>query len=165
MRKNKNVVSAKFYRKPFAHTALIEVTIQGASEPISLFHDIIEYCAKTLSEIELEEVISILSHTKDVLLKRRNFPPIYEEMLSDLIKVQKERYGGKKERPPQRSYMGQLNGYEIEQLIKDRYSFETVHIDRILAGDNRDSAKWVELGLKDPTLSVHYTYKIKREEQ
>lgn len=95
MCKYSGIVSAKFCRKPFVSHPSIEVTIRGASKHISLWAGSIGFNARALSEIELEAAISILARSKDVMLKQRNFPPVYDEMLSDLIKVQRERDGVK----------------------------------------------------------------------
>ena len=97
MKRYSGVVSAKFCREPFVTCPSIEITIRGASAAITLWHDNIEYCAGVLSEKELEVAIAILSQHKEVMLEERNFPPVYEDMLSDLMDAQIARYGVKKE--------------------------------------------------------------------
>jgi len=145
MRKNKNVVSAKFCREPFVSTPSIEVTIRGASESISLFDGIIDHCARVLSEKELEGVIAILSEYKAVMLEERNFPPIYEEMLSDLIKVQKARYGteGKKEGGRALGYSVRVD--KLEEILGDYYKIRDVHIYSIDVGGTRSKSERIDL--------------------
>jgi len=155
MRKYKGDISAKFCREPFVQHSSIKVSLRGVSTAIPLWQGNIEYCARALSEKELEEVIAILSQYKAVMLDERNFPPVYEEMLSDLIKTQRERYGvrGKKE---ERRYETLLNLYEIEELLKQHFNRKEVRIDRVLTVDNRDDAKWISLGEKDRTLYISF---------
>ena len=91
MKKYKYVESAEFCRCGSA--LYIDVVLPKVSESISLWDGIIDFCAKKLSEKELEDVISILSRKKEAMVKGRNFPAAYGAMLSDLIEVQRERYG------------------------------------------------------------------------
>ena len=89
--KCKHVKSAKFFRD--SSTTSIVVILFENTKLISLFADNIARYTKNLSEIEIEEVVTILSHDKTAMLKQCNFPAIYDEMLSDLIEVQRVRYG------------------------------------------------------------------------
>ena len=140
MKRYSGVASAKFCREPFT---MLEITIRGLSAVIPLWHAQIEYCARDLSEKEIEESIAILSQHKVVMLKERNFPPIYEDMLSDLIKAQKERYGVKKEGGRALGYSVSID--KLEEILGDHYKLKDAHIFSIDVGENRSKAERIDL--------------------
>ena len=144
MRKNKNVVSAKFARSASFNS--IEVTIRGAPASIHLWSGNIGYGTKVLSEIELEEVIAILSQYKVVMLDEHNFPPAYEEMLSDLIKVQSDRYSIKKS--DKRAYPWRCTDIPlIETMFARIFNIKDVHIVSNDINCNYDEEGWIYLTL------------------
>ena len=84
---SKIVESARFHHG----VGLNSIDIVLLDEPkthITIFPGITKHEDIALSERELDEVIAILSREKEVMLKQSNFPPIYEEMLTSLIKDQ-----------------------------------------------------------------------------
>ena len=145
MRKNKNVVSANF-RRESSSSSCIEVFLDGSSLSIDIWAGNIEYCAKSLGEKEIEEVISILSCTKDEMLKQRNFPQIYEEMLLELMEVQGARYGVKEEG-------GRVGPWRctdisvIEKMLTRNFNIKDVHILSSDINCNSDEAGWTYLTL------------------
>ena len=145
MRKNKNVVSANFWRGS-GTTSCIEVFLDETPHSIDIWAGIIEHCAKRLGEKEIEEVISILSRTKDVLQKLHNFPPIYEEMLSDLIKVRIKRYGVKKD--DERASPWRCRDIPgVEKMFERNFNIKDVHIYSCDIGCNLDNGEWTTLTL------------------
>ena len=90
MFKSKRVKDAEFQRN--GTVSWIAVFLPDVEDHISLSSSLISYCAKVLSERELEETIELLSRKAKVMLKQRNFPPIYDEMLSELKDILEERY-------------------------------------------------------------------------
>ena len=143
MKRYSGVVSAKFCREPFVTRPSIEITIRGASAAISLWRGNIEYCAGVLSEKELEVVIAILSQHKEVMLEERNFPPIYEEMLSELIDAQIARYGVKKEGGRALGYSVSVD--KLEEILGDYYKIKDAHIYSIDVGGNKSKAERIDL--------------------
>ena len=140
MKRYSGVVSAKFCRKPAAN---LEITVRGLSAAISLWHGNIKYGARDLSEKELEVAVAILSQHKVVMLKARNFPPIYEDMLSDLVKAQKERYGVKKEGGRALGYCVSID--KLEEILGDYYKIKYAHIYSIDVGNDRPKAERIDL--------------------
>jgi len=84
---SKIVESANFYRG-IDISSIDIVLLDEPKTHITIFPGITKHEDIALSERELDEVIAILSREKEVMLKQRNFPPIYEEMLTSLIKDQ-----------------------------------------------------------------------------
>ena len=87
MNKSKIVKSANFYRGMGASS--IDIVLSDTpTTSITIFPGITQHRDIPLGEKELDEVIAILSREKEVMLKENNFPPIYGEMLTSLIKSQ-----------------------------------------------------------------------------
>ena len=143
MKMYSGVVSAKFCREPFVTCSSIEITIRGASAAITLFHGNIKCRAGVLSEKELEVVIAILSQHKEVMLEERNFPPVYAEMLSNLMDTQIARYGVKKEGGRALGYSVSID--KLEEILGDYYKIEDAHICSIDVGENRSKAERIDL--------------------
>ena len=141
MFKSKEVLQAEFYRG--SSSPSIEVQFKGNKKTISLFESNIAYCARKLSEIEIEEVVTILSRDKKAMLKQRNFPPIYEEMLSDLIEVQRERYGVKKDKKRKLGYSVSLG--KLEEILGLYFKVKKVRVYSIDVGRDRSDVDWIDL--------------------
>jgi hypothetical protein len=157
--KRKHVKSAKFFR---GVPSSIDIILSSDSECISLFTGIIGFCAKSLSEIELEEVIKILSSNKKAMLKQRNFPSIYEEMLSDLINVQTERYEGKTDKKVKLGYSVGLA--KLEEIHGLYYKIKNVHAYSIDVGCDRTSAERIDLKSDDRYLVLSFREEEKGDE-
>jgi hypothetical protein len=89
----KSIKSAVFRR--ISGLGVIEIPLSDTHFPLCVYSASIKHDLMSLGEKELEQVILILEHEKEAMLKEHNFPPLFDEMLSDLIKVQIERYGEK----------------------------------------------------------------------
>jgi hypothetical protein len=128
----------KFFRDSGCNS--IDVILFEKAKCISLFKDGIAHCAKSLSETEIEEAVTLLSHEKKAMLKQRNFPPIYDEMLSDLIEVQRVRYGVKKDKKRKLSYSVSAGKLEdIPGQFVQAYSIDV--------GSDRLNAELIDLDL------------------
>jgi hypothetical protein len=68
---------------------------RGQVGSIDIWAGAIDIDAAKFGSNELEQIISMLSCEKEAMRKQRNFPPIYDEILSDLINVQREHDGVK----------------------------------------------------------------------
>lgn len=90
MFKSKRVKDAEFWRG--GTVSGIDVYLPDVKGRIPLFSSLLSRSAKALSERELEESIEILSHKAKVMLKQRNLPQIYDEMLTELKDTLEERY-------------------------------------------------------------------------
>ena len=154
LRKYKYIKSAEFRRGD--STSHIVVTFSKLSKSLSLFGDVIDHCAKELSEIELEEVISILSREKDAMVKQRNFPPVYEAMLSDLIKVQRERYGVHVEKKV-KSTRGYCVGIgKLEEILGRYLNHKNVHILAVSVGSDKYLLERIDLDTNNRALFVDF---------
>ena len=146
MRKHKHVESAEFRR--VLATSYIQVTLPKVPEPIRLWDGTIDLCAKNLSEVELEEVILFLSREKEVLSKQRNFPPVHEQMLSDLIKVQTERYGLHAEKKVKRTLGYGVSIGKLEEILGLYSNIKNVRISGVYLGSDMHK---LDRGGLDPT--------------
>lgn len=140
MFKTKYVKSVKFSRLACSS---IDVHLSDMPNPIFLFKDIIEHTAKKLSARELEEVIQILMIEKETMLRQCNFPVIYDEMLSDLINVQRERYSIKKEEARKLGFSVSLE--KLEEILGEYYNVKDAHAYSIDVGETRSLAKRIDL--------------------
>jgi len=137
MWKTKTVVDAKFNRKGSNNS--IDVFLPSGGKLLSLFDGIIGYGARGLSEIEIEQVISILKQKKDKM-GVRGCPQVFEDMLSDLCDVHVKRSatsiqrGNKKTKTSTRFRQGRER---LEDLLKQHHAYKEVHITSITIGLNR----------------------------
>ena len=152
MRTYKHVKSAEFHRED----PRIDITFSKVSKSRSLWGSIIDHCAKDLSEIELEEVISILSRKKDAMLKQRNFPPVYEAMLSDLIKVQRERYGAPAEKKVKHTLGHYVGIGKLEEIIGLYLNHKNVHITAVSVGSDTHVLDRINLDTNTRALFVDF---------
>lgn len=151
--KNKSDIRAEFCR---AGTPHIAVFLSREGQTVYLFRGLIEHGCRKLSEAELEEVIDILTFKKRKMLKRCDFPAIYDDMLSDLIEVYRKRYVKRGKKLNKYS----LSVWQLEELIEQRYNFKEVHIDSIYAGSNKGNAAKIEVGSPDRVLYVSFSEEI-----
>ena len=141
MKRHSGVVSAKFCREPFSN---LEITMRGLSTVISLWYDNIDYYARVLSEKELEESIAILSQHKEVMLEERNFSPIYEDMLSDLMDAQIARYGVKRSDRVITPWRCMVI-HDVEKMFEQNFNIKDVHIHSCNFSCNPDNGRWTDL--------------------
>ena len=142
MNRHKNVKSANFCREG---TPSMDIVLAKGPVHISLFTDFIERYAKKLSEIELEQVILILSRDKEAMLKQHDFPLIFEEMLSDLIEVQRKRYGVRANEAPKPISLCNPDTSRMRALFKDYFNAKAVNIISIDVRINRYKEGWRDL--------------------
>lgn len=136
----KHVKSAKFYR----HESVVAIdVITHDNLRTSLYENSIKYFAKYLSDIEIEEAIVILLADKKAMLKPRNFPPVFDEMLSDLINVQEERYSAKKDKKVKLGYSVSIG--KLEEIRGLYYKIKNVHAYSIDVGSDRANAERIDL--------------------
>ena len=154
IRKNKHVESADFCRD-YSNDS-IEVVLSGGSVHFSLFSEIIAHCAEVLSEIELEEVISILSRKKEAMLKQRNFPLVCEEMLSDLIGAQRERYGVHAEKKVKSTRWYGVSIDKLEEILGLYANLEDAHVTRVYVGTDKLGLDRIDLGKNNRELFVQF---------
>ena len=138
-------VQAKFCRD--SRRGYIEVSLPDLDVPLYLWAEGIAHCCEALSKREVEQVVSILSHDKEAMLKQRNFPPIYDEMLSELIEVRRERYGVKKDKNEVPTYSLRIDPKgaltysvgidKLEEMLKEYFNLKRAHIYSVVVGDNR----------------------------
>lgn len=91
----KHIIRAGFFRS--STQVGIEVNFPDVREPYFLSELATKFSARVLSDMELAEVIGILTCEKVVMENQQNFPPVYAKMLSQLCELQTERYGVKEE--------------------------------------------------------------------
>jgi alkyl sulfatase BDS1-like metallo-beta-lactamase superfamily hydrolase len=126
-------MQADFFRN--SGVACIKVYLPGVKGSISIFANIADLRSKSLGKREIEEVIDILSRKKEAMLKQRNFPQIYDEMLTELIEVQRKRYGVKKDKKRRVGYS--VSGGKLEEILGEYANIQNVHIDSIYVGSNK----------------------------
>lgn len=155
--------SAKFFRN--SGTVCIEVTPFRMKNNISLFEGLIAHGARVLSDLEIDEAITILLADKKMMSKQRNFPPIFNKMLLDLIKVREERYETTLYYGEKESYDThyRLSLYGLEDMIKQHFNLGRVHIDSVVGGVN-DTRKWIDLKSDNRVLFVDYIGGDKEDE-
>jgi hypothetical protein len=163
MNKHKNVKSANFCCEG---TPSIDIVLAKGPTHISLFTGFIERQAKKLSEIELEQVISILSRDKEAMQKQHDFPLVFEELLSDLIKAQIVRYGVKRNKKRKLGYS--VSPGKLEEILGEYYNLEKVFIHSIYVGSNMQDAKTILLESSkekdDRVLFVNFQGKEREDE-
>ena len=109
----------------------IEVFIPDSNTSIDIFDGQVEHCCRLLTKREIEQVVSILLCDKKAMQKQRNFPLVYDEMLSDLIEVQRERYDLRTKKEKRRDFGYTLSISKMEEILAQYYKFKDVHIDSI----------------------------------
>ena len=154
IRKNKHVESAEFCRD--GSTSYIDVILPKVSGSISLWDGFIVFYAKELSEVELEEVISILSRKKEAMLKQRNFPLVCEEMLSDLIGAQRERYGVHAEKKVKSTRWYGVSIGKLEEILGLYANLEDAHVTRVYVGTDKLGLDRIDLGKNNRELFVQF---------
>ena len=82
------IVESAHFNRGIGISSIDIVLLDEPKTDITIFPGITKHKDMPLSETELDEVIAILSREKEVMLKQSNFSPIYEEMLTSLIKDQ-----------------------------------------------------------------------------
>jgi hypothetical protein len=164
MFKSKVVKDAEFWRNRFSEG--ITILLPDIEGDFSLFGGIINHCAKSLSERELEEVIEILKHKAKIMLKSHNFPLIYDEMLSELIEAQVVRYGVKRDKKRKLGYSVSLG--KLEEILGKYYNHEKVFIHSIHAGSSIQDTKTIVLRANkekdDRVLFVNFHEKEREDE-
>lgn len=155
MIKYKGVIRASFCRA--GRQGYIDVHLRGLEKTISLVDGIIAYCSKALSEKEIKTVIEILECKKELMLKERNFPPVYEEMLSDLIEVYKERYTKQVNKGNRRLSQDSLSITELEKVLERHYKVKEVCINSIYAGSNSYNTFKTEVGSPKGFLTLSFS--------
>ena len=134
--------SANFCREG---TPSIDIVLAKGLAPISLFTGFIERHAKKLSEIELEQVISILSRDKEAMQKQHDFPLLFEEMLSDLIEAQTKRYGVRARKDKKRKLGYSVSVGKLEEILGEYFKIKEVHAYSIDVGSDRYNAERIDL--------------------
>jgi hypothetical protein len=152
MSKKENVIRVEFCR---GSSPSLDVHLTGEVQPVSLFRGIVELNSEKLSEKEIEAVIHIVTSKKRVMLKQRNFPQIYDELLTELIEVQRKRYEVKKDKKRRLGYG--VSGGKLEEILGDYINIQDVHIDSIYVGSNRQSVERIDLESDDRYL-VHLSF-------
>lgn len=137
MNKHKNVKNTNFSRE---RSPSIDILFDDGEVSISLYAGSIEKNAKKLSEIELEQVISILLRDKEAMLKQYDFPLVFEEMLYDLIEVQVKRYGVRARKLGYSISLGKL-----EEILGEYYKIKEVCASSIDVGSDRRNAERIDL--------------------
>lgn len=166
MRKIENVVNAKFVRTD--SLGYIDVSLHDIKRSIYLYGGCIESCAKTLTEIEIEQLVTILKRWM-VVRDKREVPEVFNDMLSDLCDVQIKRAGvriqkGNERRKTCTSF--RLNKYELEELLKQykHCGHNAVHIESILAGSNRHNTETIVFDYGgDSVLGLNYSVEDKED--
>ena len=149
----------------------IEVVVPDREIPLSLFEGNIGDGVKHLSEIEIEQVISILKQKKDKM-GVRGTPQVFEDLLSDLCDAQVKRAGMRIQRAnkkkdnkrKKRCTRFRLNKYELKEILRDHYGYKEVRIESILAGSNGHNAGTIVLGY-DSALYLDLDCSEKEEEE
>jgi hypothetical protein len=154
MFKKENVIRAKFCR---GSSPSIDVYFEGEVQSVSLFRGIVELGSRKLSEEEIEAVIVILASKKSVLSTLGNFPPIYAEMLTELIEVQRKRYGKRVKKDKKRRLGYSVSGGKLEEILGEYFNIQNVHIDSIYVGSNRDGVEQIGSESDDRYL-VHLSF-------
>jgi len=90
MFKSKNDIDARFFR--VGTSAYVGISLFGTKKFTPVCQCNILYHTRLLGDMELKRIIRVLSSKKEAMEKQHNFPPIYDEMLTDLISVLNERY-------------------------------------------------------------------------
>jgi DNA-binding HxlR family transcriptional regulator len=134
MFKKEDVRCVKFCR---GSSPSIDVYLAGEVQPVSLFRDIVEHTSEALSEKEIEVVIHILTSKKRVMSMQRNFPQIYNKMLTELIEVQRKRYGKRVKKDKKRRLGYSVSGGKLEEILGEYANIPNVHIDSIYVGSNK----------------------------
>lgn len=143
MFKSKRVKDAEFWR--VSTVSGIDVYLLDGKGPIPLSSTLIIHFAKALSERELEETIEILSSKAKVMIKQRNFPLIYAEMLSDLIEVQMKRYGKRVKKEKKRKLGYSVSIDKLEEILGEYYKIKDVHAYSIDVGSDRSNAERIDV--------------------
>jgi hypothetical protein len=141
MFKSKEVLQAEFYRG--RDSSSIEVQFKDNKGTISLFENNIAYYTRKLGEIEIEEVVTILSRDKKAMLKQCNFPAIYDKMLSDLIEVQRVRYGVEKDKKRKQDYIVTID--KLDEILSEYYKIKDAHVYSIDVGSDQTHAERIDL--------------------
>jgi hypothetical protein len=134
MSKKENVIRVEFCR---GSSPSIDVYLDGEVQPVSLFRGIVEPTSEALSEKEIEVVIHILTSKKRIMSIQRNFPQQYNEMLTELIEVQRKRYGKRVKKDKKRRLGYGVSGGKLEEILGDYFNIQDVHIDSIYVGSNK----------------------------
>ena len=73
---------------------LLYIDVLAPEDTISIymFHGLIPFISKRFCERDLRQVITLLEAQKSMLIKERNYPDSFEEMLIELKGVVDERY-------------------------------------------------------------------------
>jgi hypothetical protein len=158
MNKARSIYTVDFCRDNSSSS--IEIELMKGNETISLFEGIIEYCSKVLSQKEIKTIIKILESKKEVMLEECDFPKVYDGMLNDLITAYEERYG-LKDTNIGKHY--RLSLYGLEEIIKQHYDLDQIHIDSVVGGVNYTS-KRIDSKADNRTLFVDYTGWRKEDE-
>ena len=145
-------VQAKFCRVPSA--AHIEISLPGFEEDILLWRGLISSSFDVIGSSDLEQVISILSRDKEAMLKRDNFPPVYDELLSELIDVQIARYGVKKEKRRQHGYA--VSKGKLEEILGLYSHLNHVRISKIYIGNDKQDLDRLDFGSDDRELFIQF---------
>ena len=72
----------------------IEIYIPKDATTVRFMKGEMEYNIRTLGERDLRQVIALLDAQKSTLIKKKNYPDAYDEMLTSLRDVFELRYGG-----------------------------------------------------------------------
>lgn len=74
--------------------SFVEVQLPGDTASTHMYKGIIPFTSGHFGEQDLKQVITQLEAQKDKLLKQRNYPSVFGEMLEELRDIVNVRYGG-----------------------------------------------------------------------
>jgi hypothetical protein len=98
------------------------------------------------------------------MLKQRNFPQIYDKMLTELIEVQRKRYGKRVKKDKKRRLGYGVSGGKLEEILGKYANIQNVHIDSIYVGSNRYGVEQIGSESDDRYL-VHLSFREEVEDE
>ena len=146
---------AKFCRS--SNNNYISVSLPGLGGTIELWEGLINLGCNVLGERELEQVVSILSREKETMLKQRNFPQIYEEMLTELIEVQRERYDSRVKKEKSRAFVYRVSIDELEEILGLYCAHKNMRISGIYVGTNENDLDQIDFDQNNRELFVQFS--------